>query len=87
MIKFIFKIRVLLWGIVAELEYILYPWKTSKPPQWAVDRYNVDGGHQHEVYEETFNYDWLKQHEQKISKLQLEMIYVIKEIEKLKKYK
>tara|TARA_R100001163_G_C5016128_1_gene160389 strand:+ start:705 stop:968 length:264 start_codon:yes stop_codon:yes gene_type:complete len=87
MTNMFFTIRVILWGIVAELEYQLYPWKTSKPPQWAVDRYNVDGGHQHEVYEETFNYDWLKQHEQKISRLQLEMIHVIKEIEKLKKYK
>ena len=82
----IYKLQVFLWSIVAELEYQLYPWKTSKPPQWAVDRYNVDGGHQHEVYEETFNYDWLKQHEQKISRLQLEMIHVIKEIEKLKKH-
>lgn len=80
-----YKLQVFLWSIVAELEYQLYPWKTSKPPQWAVDRYNVDGGH-HEVNEEIFNYDWLKQHEQKISRLQLEMIHVIKEIEKLKKH-
>ncbi len=75
-----YKLQVFLWSIVAELEYQLYPWKTSKPPQWAVDRYNVDGEH-HEINEETFNYDWLKQHEQKISRLQLEMIHVIKEIE------
>jgi|TARA_E500000178_G_C16429845_1_gene491093 hypothetical protein len=82
----IYKLQVFLWSIVAELEYQLYPWKVSKPPQWAVDRYNVDGGHQYEVYEEKLNFDWLKHHEDKIAKLQLEMIHVMKEIDRLKKH-
>jgi hypothetical protein len=36
------NIRIWLWGIVAELEYRLYPWSTRDVPQWAVERYNLD---------------------------------------------
>jgi hypothetical protein len=36
------KLRIWLWGLSAELEYKLYPWKKSTPPQWAKERYMID---------------------------------------------
>ena len=80
----IYKIRVWLWSIVAELEYQLYPWTTDKPPTWAVDRYNLDDNYQHDQHEEQFNFEWLKCHEDKIAKLQLEMIHITEEVRKLR---
>lgn len=77
----IYSIRVWLWGIVSELEYQLYPWKTSTPPEWI--------GHEHKIeenYAQNFNDDWLKSHEDKISRLQQEMIWVTQEIHKLNVY-
>ena len=35
-------IHIWLWGMVAELEHVLYPWKTKSPPNWAVERYGLD---------------------------------------------
>ena len=70
-------IRVWLWGIVAELEYQLYPWKGAREI------------HEHEEYipqpldKSTFNDDWLKSQEERISRLQEEMIYVQREIHKI----
>ena len=77
--KMIRKIQIWMWGIVAELEYQLYPWKTSEPPQWAVERYNVD----HKIvdeFEEHMYYGWLKNHDDRIAKLQLEMIAIQKQL-------
>lgn len=65
-----------------ELEYKLYPWKTNSPPEWAINRYNLD----HEIideYEDHIHYNWIKSHEQKINRLQSEMIYVLSKIEKI----
>lgn len=78
--------QIFLWGIVAELEYQLYPWKSNTPPNWAVKRYNLpDGSHEEEYqYDEKLNFEWLKHHEDKIAKLQLEMIYITEEVRKLK---
>ena len=73
------SIHIWIYGIVAELEYILYPWKTSTPPAWAIKKWNLndetntDG----EIEESVLNYDWLKSHDDKINRLQNEMIYVI----------
>ena len=77
------SIRVWLWGIVAEMEYRLYPWKTNDVPQWAVDRYNLDNGAHHTEYDEHLNFEWLKHHEDKIAKLQLEMLNVIHRLNRL----
>lgn len=74
------KIQIFVWGLIAELEYITYPWKNTNPPQWAVDRYNVDANHHHEEYDDKISFEWLKFHEEKIAKLQLEMIYVMSKI-------
>jgi len=65
-----------------ELEYKIYPWKTSQPPSWAVERYSLDHGIIDD-YEDHMHYDWLKSHEDKIGKLQLEMLHVIERLNKL----
>lgn len=72
------SIHIWLWGIVSELEYKLYPWKTDAPPEWAEDRYVPPPD-----YEKNFNDDWLKSHDDKITRLQDEMCQVQKEIHKL----
>ena len=74
--------HIWLWGLVMELEYKLYPWKTNSPPEWAINRYNLD----HEIideYEDHIHYNWIKSHEQKINRLQSEMIYVLSKIKKI----
>jgi hypothetical protein len=73
------SVRVFLWGIVAELEYHLYPWKTSNPPEWASKKYNLDHGIVDE-YENHMYYDWLKSHEEKIGRLQKEVIFLLEKI-------
>ena len=72
------SLRIWLWGIVAELEYQLYPWKTSDPPTSVAQKYNLDSD-----YSSNLNYDWLKAHDEKINKLEENMITVFKEIHKL----
>ena len=74
----IHRFRVWLWGIVAELEYQLYPWKTTNPPQCIAQKYNLDSD-----YTQNLNYDWLKSHDEKINKLEENMISLYKEIHKL----
>ena len=75
----LFHLRVFLWGIAAELEYRLYPWKEEKPPEDVAQRYNLPEA----SYEKNIQYDWIQSHDQKISRLQEEMIWVQKEIHKL----
>lgn len=75
----LFNIRVFLWTIVAELEYHLYPWKDKKPPEVIAQKYNLPES----SFEQNLNYDWLKSHEEKIGRLQKEMIWVQNEIHKL----
>jgi len=79
------KIRIFLWGIVAELEYHLYPWKSSEPPQWAIDRHNLDSGLMSNIDDEYLYFNWLKSQEQKIQKIEANIIFIIDEIDKLKK--
>jgi len=65
-----------------ELEYHLYPWKTSDAPSWAIKRYNLDN----EIvddYENSLHYSWIKEHDQKIARLQEEMILVMSSIKKI----
>ena len=70
--------RIWLWSAVSELEYQLYPWKTDTPPEWVDERYVPLPN-----YEQNFNDDWLKSHDDKINRLQQEMIWVQQEIHKL----
>lgn len=82
----LFELRVILWGIVADLEDFLYPWKTSTPPPWAVERYRLDNfirspediDAEHEMY-----FDWLKCQEQKIQEIEKDVINLNKRVSKL----
>jgi len=75
----LFNLRVFLWTIVAELEYHLYPWKDEKPPEELAKKYNLTDT----TIEERLQYDWIQSHDQKIARLQEEMMWVQKEIHKL----
>lgn len=75
------SLRILLWGLVAELEYYLYPWKDEKPPLETIQKYNLA----EEPFDKNLNYDWIKSHDEQIQRLQTEMIYVVNQIEELKK--
>ena len=75
----LFNLRVFLWNIVAELEYHLYPWKEEKPPEDIMQRYNLPDIN----LDKNLQYDWIQSHDQKISRLQEEMIWVQQEIHKL----
>lgn len=82
----LFELRVFLWGMAADLEDALYPWKTSTPPPWAIDRYNLDNGirspedidTEYELY-----FDWLKCQEQKIQEIEKDIINLDKRVRKL----
>ena len=74
-------IRIFLWEIVAELEYHLYPWKDdTKPSEEIIQKYNLP----ETPFNENLHYDWLKSHDDKINRLQEEMIHVQKQINDLK---
>ena len=74
----IYSVRVWLWSIVSELEYHLYPWKTSTPPDWVRPEHRIEPDYEHNL-----NYDWLKSHDEKINKLEENMIAAFEEIHKL----
>ena len=65
-----------------EIEYALYPWKTSTPPSWAIERYNLPD-HFDDELDEIIYKQWIKAHDEKISRLQTEMITIQREIYKL----
>tara|TARA_B100000900_G_scaffold299187_1_gene257756 strand:- start:5727 stop:5972 length:246 start_codon:yes stop_codon:yes gene_type:complete len=78
------RIQIYLWSIVMEMEDWLYPWKTNKPPEWAVERYNLDSGILSNINNEDFYFDWLKAQEQKIQMIEKNIINLTKQIENLK---
>ena len=75
----LFNLRVFLWTIAAELEYHLYPWKDEQPPEDLSQKYNLPES----TFDKNLHYDWIQSHDQKISRLQEEMIWVQQEIHKL----
>ena len=77
------SIRVWLWGIVAELEYKLYPWVTDKPPKWAVERYNLDITPMDPYDEERIYFDWIKGQNEKINKIEENIIQIYKRLEEM----
>jgi hypothetical protein len=68
-----------------DLEDWLYPWKTKNPPQWAVERYNLDSGLCEDINQDQFYFDWLKSQEQKIQVIEKNIISLTKELQELKK--
>ena len=78
----IHTLHVWVWGIVMELEDMLYPWKTSTPPSWAIEKHNLPD-HSDDELDEIIYKEWIRAHDDKISRLQSEMITVQREIYKL----
>ena len=76
------KFHIWLWGVVMELEDMLYPWKTSTPPSWAIERYNLPDHYDDELDEIIYK-QWIKAHDEKIGRLQSEMILVQNQLHKL----
>ena len=71
------NIRVFLWHIIAELEYILYPWNDENiPSEETIIKYNLP----EQSFDKNLHYDWLKSHDEKIGRLQQEIIYLQKKI-------
>ena len=72
--------------MIAELEHILYPWKTSTPPSWAAERYGVgtDTFYDDHNFDNDLHFDWLKSHDEKLNKLEENIILAFDEIHKLK---
>ena len=76
-------IRIYIWSLVMDLEDWLYPWKTKNPPQWAVERYNLDSGLSRDIDSNQFYFDWLKQQEQKIQKIEKNIIGIHKKLDSM----
>ena len=78
-------IQIYIWSLVMDLEDWLYPWKTKNPPQWAIERYNLDSGLCEDIDQDQFYFDWLKTQEQKIQVIEKNIISLTKELQELKK--
>lgn len=78
------NIHVWLWSVVAELEYILYPWKTTSPPNWVIERYNFHCDIKDD-FEEHMYYNWLLSQEQKIQKIEENILVIYKKLEFVEK--
>lgn len=72
-------IHVWIWGMVAELEHVLYPWKKEDPPSWAVERYGLDHGIEDD-YEQHMYYNWLLSQEQKIQVIEKHINNIYEEL-------
>ena len=72
-------IHIWIWGMVAELEHVLYPWKTESPPSWAVERYSLDHGIEDD-YEQHMYYNWLLSQEQKIQVIEKDINNIYEEL-------
>ena len=76
------RLHIWLWTVVMELEDMLYPWKTSQPPSWAVERHNLPDSYDDEL-DHILQKEWIKAHDQKINKLEENMILAFNQIHKL----
>jgi hypothetical protein len=81
--KLLYRLRLIIWGYVFELENALYPWKEDPLNHNQEDYYikikDDETGEAH------FVIDWIKSHRELIESLQDDMMYVKSEIYKLKK--
>lgn len=78
--RFLFELRVVLWSIVAELEYHLYPWKSVDP---VMDEFltvkDFETGDRYSVLE------ILKKFEERIDNMEDNQAYLQSEIFKINK--
>lgn len=73
------KIRILLWQIVSDWEQRLYPYEKEDSNDYYYTVKNDDTGEQYMIIE------WIKSFDERIQRLQDEMLYVQSEIRNLKK--
>ena len=76
------KLHIWLWGVVMDIEDFLYPWKTSQPPSWAIERHNLPN-HRDDELDDILYREWVKAHDDKIGRLQTEMISVQNQIHRI----
>lgn len=68
-----------MWGIAVELEYLLYPYENDTEDDYYIKVKNDETG------EKYFVLDWIKSHNDKIDRLQDEMIWVKHKINEISK--
>lgn len=68
------KIRILLWQIVSDLEQRLYPFENEDRNDYFYTVKNDETGEQYMIIE------WIKSFDERITRLQDEMIYVKNEL-------
>ena len=73
------KIRILLWQIVSDWEQRLYPYEKEDRNDYYYTVKNDDTGEAYMIIE------WIKSFDERIQRLQDEMLYVQSEIRDLKK--
>ena len=78
--KFLFNLRVLLWSLVAELEYHLYPYKTTDPE---MDQFymvkNEKTGERYSIVE------WMKYFDDKLDLIEDNYCHLMSELRKVNK--
>lgn len=72
------SIRILLWQIVSELEQWLYPYHEEDRNDYYFKVKNPETGEEYMII------DWIKSHEEKLERLQDEMIWAKSEIHEIK---
>lgn len=73
------KIRILLWHIVSDLEQRLYPYEKEDAGDYYYTIKNEETGENYMLIE------WIKSFDERIQRLQDEMIYVQSELREMKK--
>jgi hypothetical protein len=73
------SLRILLWNIVSELESKLYPYEKEDNNDYYYTLKNEETGEQYMIVE------WIKSFDERIQRLQDEMMWVQSEIRELKK--
>ncbi len=71
-------IRILLWNIVSDLESRLYPYEIDDSQDYYYTVKNDDTGEEYMIIE------WIKSFDERISKLQEDMMYVQNQLNRIK---
>ncbi len=72
------RIRILLWNIVSNLESILYPYESDDNQDYYYTVKNDDTGEEYMIIE------WIKSFDERIIKLQEDMMWVQSELNRMK---
>jgi hypothetical protein len=72
------KIRILLWKIIADLEQRLYPYESQDNQDYYYTIKNDETGEEYMIIE------WIKSFDERIIKLQEDMVYVKNQLNRIK---